>query len=406
MLRPWWQATVAVLPAFLMTRVIFLLLSYIGGVLFSAPVNSPLPLSYHDIIYNWDHGDTLQYLVIATQGYISAHYTYFFPLYPTLVHTLSTLVHRDALTTGLLLSNIIFLGTLTVFYRFVEMEFDSDTAQRTVLYLAIFPTAFFFFAATNQSLLLFFVLLCFYALRRRYWWFAGLFGALATLTSVTGIFLLAVFIYEFVRYAFTLLQQQSDTEQTGQMKRVNYYIHLLVNGVAALLIPLGLDVYTYGLKVSFGDPFAFWHAQSYWTAGVRPPWVAPLLTLKDVLHLPHFLFIIPHDIIDLAILCLFLILLVLCFVGPERLHRNQWSFALFGLLVLLYGLLFPSLPGTGGLPYDPLLPLEGFILSIFPAFIILARIGRRTRFHRGYLLLALPLLACFTLLFITGRWVA
>src|SRR5207244_12466296 len=44
---PWWQATLAILPAFLLTRCIFVLLTYFGTVLFTVPNYSSqaLPLS-------------------------------------------------------------------------------------------------------------------------------------------------------------------------------------------------------------------------------------------------------------------------------------------------------------------------------------------------------------------------
>jgi len=97
-------------------------------------------------------------------------------------------------------------------------------------------------------------------------------------------------------------------------------------------------------------------------------------------------------------------LLVLCFFGPERFARSQWVLALFGTLLLFYALLFPASPMAHGGAYDPLASMQRLVLSIFPAFILLGRLGRRAWFHQGYLLLALPMLAFFVLQFITGHW--
>ena len=76
----------------------------------------------------------------------------------------------------------------------------------------------------------------------------------------------------------------------------------------------------------------------------------------------------------------------------------------FGLMALMYPLFFPGMPSVVGLAYDVLPSTQRFILEIFPCFIMLARLGRRSWFHQGYLLLALPLLAFFVLQFITGHW--
>ena len=162
--------------------------------------------------------------------------------------------------------------------------------------------------------------------------------------------------------------------------------------------------YAYGLSVRFHDPLAFDHAQVYWRTGLSFPWVGPFLALKSIFTLSPFTFAVPHDIIELTALGLFIALLVLCFVGPERLRRDQWSFAFFGLLAILFSLLFPGIPSPGGIPYDPLPSMQRFVLEMFFGFIILARLGRRPWFHQGYLLLSLPMLAFFTLQFMTGHW--
>jgi hypothetical protein len=109
-------------------------------------------------------------------------------------------------------------------------------------------------------------------------------------------------------------------------------------------------------------------------------------------------------IIDATALLLFLALLLLGFVGPERFAVSQWGILVFGLLTLLYPLFFPGTPDATGLIFDPLPSVQRFILEIFPAFIVLARFGRHHWLHEGYLVLALPLLAFFVLQFLTGHW--
>ncbi len=396
---PWWKATLAILPTFLVTRFLLLLLAYFGGVLFIASNFSPSPVSYHDLLAAWNQGDEINYLAIATDGYTKAQQALFFPLYPTLVRVLSPLFHHSILAAGFFLSNLAFFGALIALYRLVETEFDSETAKRSVLYLAIFPTALFFFVAYSDSLFLLLILLSFYTMRRGSWWLAGLFGALATLTRFEGIFLFVIFLYEFVR------QQGPQLREGWSEKQGLERVLPLIGVLASLLIPLALVVYASALSAIFGDPFAFIHAQTQQSAGFSFPLIGPLVAIKDIVRQPHTSFVVAHSLLDFAALVLFVALLALCFFGPERLARNQWTFALFGLLLLLYALSFPGSAAAHGSPYDALPSMQRLVLVIFPGFILLARLGRRAWFHQGYLLVALPMFAFFVLQFITGHWI-
>jgi hypothetical protein len=395
--EPWWKATLAILPTFLITRFIFLLLSYFGGVLFFVKNYAPVVVSFHDILYRWYRWDAIRFATIATQGYPTPQFAAFFPLYPALVHAFTVVTHRDVLESSMFISNLAFLGMLIVLYRFVAVEFDKETAQRTALYISIFPTALFFFAGYNESLFLFLTLLCFYTIRRSSWWLAGLFGLLAALTRSSGIFLALIFVCEYLRQQWPLLRE------IWQSKQFSRAVRPLAHLPAMLLIPLGSGIYSYGLYRRFGNPFEFIKAQSYWRAGLTFPLYAPLLTLKKILTLPLFTFVTPHNFIDFSAAVLFTALLVLCFVGPERIKRSQWTFPLFGLLILVTTMLYPNLPSVGGM-YDPLASTQRLVLEAFVGFIILARYGRRPWFNQLYLLISLPLLAFLTLQFMTGHW--
>lgn len=396
--EPWWKAFLVILPIFLLTRVVFLMLTYFGMILFTVPNYSHQALSLGTLVRSWYHWDAIWYAAIASKGYVNPEYAAFFPLYPLLERIVGLAFDRDVFLAGMLISNLAFLGALIVLYRFVEAEFDSDTARRTTLYLAIFPTAFFFFAAYNESLFLFFVLLFFYALRRNSWWLAGLFGGLAALTRLMGLFLLLAFLYEFARQV--LPQVRARWHERDFYQRFK----LLTALPTALLIPLGLGIYVYYLGQRFHDPLALSHAQVHWRIGPTVPWYALDVALKSMSTLSPFTFTTAHNIIDLTAMFLFLTLLVLCFVGPERFAVNQWGMLLFGLVALLYPLFYPGIPDATGINYDVLPSTQRFVLEIFPAFILLARFGRRPWVHQAYLLLTLPLLAFFVLQFITGHW--
>ncbi|HET8851093.1 MAG TPA: mannosyltransferase family protein [Ktedonobacteraceae bacterium] len=397
-IEPWYKAFLATLPIFLITRAIFLVLTYFGVILFTLPNYSRQPLSFTVLVNRWSHWDVNWYNTIAIKGYVNPESAAFFPLFPLLERVVSLTLHRNVLYVGMLISNLAFLGTLILLYRFVETEFDSDTARRTALYLAVFPTALFFFAAYNESLFLFLVLLSFYAMRGGRWWLAGLSGALAALTRSIGLLLLFLFLYEFVRQVWPRIHSVWGEQQRWQMFK-------MLSGLpAALLIPLSLGLYAYYLNQRFHDPLALLHAQAHWREGLTVPWYAPFTAIRSILTLPPFTFITAHNIIAATALLLFLALLLLGFIGPERFAVSQWGILVFGLLTLLYPLFFPGTPDATGLIFDPLPSVQRFVLEIFPAFIVLARFGRHRWLHEGYLLLALPLLAFFVLQFLTGHW--
>src|SRR5947209_6623102 len=158
-LKPWGQAVVAVLPAFLLTRFIFLGLTYFGSVLFTVRNYSYQVIPLSSALRSWYHWDVISFENIATRGYAYFNNAAFFPLYPLLEREVSALmhIHTSVFLGGMLITNLAFLGTLIVLYRFVEVEFDRPTARRATLYLAVFPTALCFFAAYNEALFLFFI---------------------------------------------------------------------------------------------------------------------------------------------------------------------------------------------------------------------------------------------------------
>src|SRR3989442_10443725 len=94
-LAPWCQATLAVLPAFLLTRCIFLLLTYFGTVLFTVPNYSYQALPLSAVLRSWYRWDVVNFEKIARIDYSIADPTKaaFFPLYPWLERWVSSLLH-------------------------------------------------------------------------------------------------------------------------------------------------------------------------------------------------------------------------------------------------------------------------------------------------------------------------
>lgn len=68
---------------------------------------------------------------------------------------------------GLIIANAAALGAFGLLRALVEREESAAVARRSLLYLAVFPTAFFLLAAYAESLFLLWSVACFLALRRQ-----------------------------------------------------------------------------------------------------------------------------------------------------------------------------------------------------------------------------------------------
>ena len=96
-------------------------------------------------------------------------------------------------------------------------------------------------------------------------------------------------------------------------------------------------------------------------------------------------------------------LIVLCFVGPWRLRRDQWALPAYGAALVLFMMIFPN---TGAQTPYPLQSAARLVLEVFPAFLLLARIGARPSVDRTYLVLAVATQAIFLDHFLHAGWVA
>jgi Gpi18-like mannosyltransferase len=141
------------------------------------------------------------YVSIARFGYVARPHGQsniaFFPAYPVLMRGV-----RDALLVsvrprrlswylaGALVSWGCFAAALLLFYALARLDLDEGSAQRAVLYLSIFPGAFYFGEVYSESLFLLVTLASVYGFRKGRFLLGGLFGALACLTRVNGLFAL------------------------------------------------------------------------------------------------------------------------------------------------------------------------------------------------------------------------
>ena len=376
--QEWLTAFQRVFPIYLATHIVFFLLTFLVN-LFFLDNFSPQKLKGYTLLANWNHWDTSQFTTIAQSGYDLAHAA-FFPLYPVLEALLTPIFHKPFYA-GLVISNLATLGLFMVLYRLVRQDGNEEQATRTVLYLAVFPTAFFLVAAYNESLFLFLVVSSFYCMRRGNWWLAGLCGGLASLTRSAGVLLFVPFCYEYLRqHEFSIKKLKLST-------------------VSGLLIPAGLVLFAIYCYYTLHDLLAFSHAQVYWGRHLSLPWDGFVNSYDIIRKRWGLTFDMLHNAIDLSMGLIMLVFLVLCFVGPWRFSRDRIAYGLYGIAVYLLLILFP---GTGTFPLES---LSRLVIELFPLFIVLAAIGKKPAFNIYYLTISASLLAFMLLQFLMGRWI-
>lgn len=386
----WYNSLKNIFPVYIVIHLVFFVFTCLA-VLFSIKDFSTQPVSISFLWQSWLHWDAINFSAIAMNGYTVSWLTSFFPLYPLLERFVMFFTH-DPLIAGLIVSDLSGLGMLVVLYRLVEEDFNSDYAFRTVLYLSVFPAAFFFAAAYSESLFLFLTLLSFYHMRHSHWWLAGLFGFLAVLTRSAGLFLLLPFCYEYLRQH---LGDRKVTSLASILSGVRFDI------VSGLCIVAGIAVFAVYCYFLFHDPLAYSHAEATrWDRKLSFPGYAILRSIHAISVSRGILsFQALRNILDLVPDLFILVLVILGFVGPWKFPASLGIYAVFAAAFYLFPLLFPF----GGL--YPLQANPRFLLAVFPAFIVLAGIGKSRILNMGYLMISSALLFFLLTQFLTGHWV-
>ncbi|GAC1430709.1 MAG: hypothetical protein NVSMB54_24510 [Ktedonobacteraceae bacterium] len=378
----WLPATLSILPVYIAVHIGFFLTTCLSYLFTHRDFDGTwVPLRV--LPEAWHHWDTGYYMVIAKFGYQKVEQTAFFPLYGLLERALLPIVHNP-LVAGLIISDIAGFFLLIVLYQLVREDIDEERANRTVLYLSLFPTAFFLAAGYNEALFLCLVLLSFYNMRHGRWWLAGLFGFFASLTRSAGIFLLFPFCYEYLRqHEFTL-------------RRIRFDV------VSGSFIAAGIAVYAFYCYYRFHDFLAFSHAQAHWNHLFEPPWYGIVGSLKSISESGGLIgFQSIRNLLDLVPDLMMLVLIVLIFVGPWKFPRSMWSYGIYAAIVYIFLQLFP----IGGTGLFPLQSVGRYLLELFPTFIVLAAFGKYRMFHMNYLVISGALLFFLLTQFLTGHWV-
>lgn len=364
----------SVLRSFTLSRALVVLFAAAGYFLLpsvhegiSVPLIEPAPW-FISIWYQWD---AHWYMSIATEGYRwlpgDQSNVAFFPLYPLTVKMAGVALGGRYLLAGLALSLAFLAGGMIFLYRLALTDFGEDIARRSVLLLAIFPTSVFFSTMYTESLFLMTSVATFYYARKGRWALAGGWGLLASLTRITGLWLLLPLAWEL------LAQRKFSVKDMSP---------------AALwltLVPGGIALYMLYLYLGFGRPFAFAETQvAGWGHGLTTIWASLSRDLSFLLEQSE-----PWVAYEFAAT----ILLLLCIIAGLKKLRGSYN------IYMLVSLLVPLLGGTTK-------SMSRYLLVAFPIFIVMAIYTKKPVVRYIVYALSLVLLALSTAAFVSGRWVA
>lgn len=330
----------------------------------------------------WERWDTSWYLKIAAFGYNPADGTVSFsPLYPWLTGTLGRLT-GDYLLSALLISNLAALAVFILLYEVARAEgLTGDQPAFAVLFLGFFPSAFFLFAAYTDSLFLAFALGAWLAARRGKWLLAGLLGGLATLTRLQGALLTPVLALLWLKETagFSLLQPATWRRSLTALRAPSW--------LATLLPALAFAGWILSLRMAGLGSVPATLAE-HWGIRTVPPWTGVWLFLER-LFTNRLYFI---DFVDLAVLAGVLVLLVL---GLRRVDPALSLFAWLSLAVFF----------MRGTPPHLLDSFNRYLLALFPAFLVLAKVRSRP-LRLALWVVSFGLQTLLLLGFLDWRWIA
>ena len=323
-----------------------------------------------DAFSRWD---AWQYTRIAESGYpsIDPSRAAFFPLFPTLTRVVAELQGRTdrpgLFVAAILVANICLVIATMALAALVRLDLGPDDARRSAWYLLAFPTSLFLSAGYSESLFLLLTVGAILACRTDRWLWAAALGLLAALTRPVGMIICVPLAVE----AFLAWRGSGELRWRPAV------------AVAAPFI--GIGGWVLFQNAAFGDPLAFVHAQKGWDRSLELPWDTFLHFFEGRLTLESGL----HSLTDLTFTVIGICLAALAW----RWLRPSYALYMIGMLLV------PLSTGT-------LLSMPRFLLVMFPMYLVLAILGRRTAVHETLLVVGMGMGGIFMVLYAQWYWVA
>lgn len=298
----------------------------------------------------WQRWDTLHYQAIAEGGYQAFENALFVPpLYPLVMRAGGALLGGNSLLAGMIVGNLAYFAALVALGKLSEELLGGEAAaQRAIVYLAIFPTAYFLLAAYTESIFLLAAIMALWKTGQERWVSAGLWAALACLVRLPGVFLLIPLGLAAIR-------------QIIEQKNWRAMWAPVIGGLGAALFPLYIWLF---LKLPPWTPLTVQSAR--FQGGFTFPGYNILLAIRQV---ADGVFVRANAIE------VFFMLVFLAAMAPV-VRRLPWPYGVYYLsLMALY------LTRTGST--YPLLAMARYVLVLFPFFIWLAEKGENPWVNRA-----------------------
>lgn len=335
-----------------------------------AGVLDPNPFLRNPVLYSRANFDGISYINIARGTRIGVSQQAYFPLYTILISIFGP-VFKNHNFAGVFISLVSFVIGIFIFKKLISLDYSEAVSRWVYLSLLFFPTSFYFGSIYTEGLFFLLAVLTFYFARTGRWWLAGLVGALASYTRITGIILFPALLIESLYHS--------------QFKK----------SLPILLIPLGLTLFMWQSFRSAGDPLAFLHVQSIFAQGRSDN----LILIPQVFwrYLKIFLSFNSADPLFYTILLEFLTSVVFFLLSLFSFFRLRLSYSIYNILCFI----LPTLTGT-------FTSMPRYVLECFPAFLLIGLLLSKTRPVYRYVYLSVSiLLGIFYLsLFVRGFWVS
>ncbi len=361
-------------------RLGLLVLFYLAIAILNTTGQVPAGRSVIDAHFWWDG---FYYFNIARYGYAGAVNFYggsivvlgFFPLFPILVRLVSYLTFGHVQPAALLTNTALVIAFMVYLYKLLLIDFDEETGFRTVFFVLMFPTALFLAVNYSEPTFMLTLVASIYYARKNNWPVAGIWGLLCALSRHIGLVMLPILAWEYMR------------QRGWSWRKIGWEAWSLA------LVPLGSFFYMAYLWASYGDPLYFFksHEQTFQHGFSLQFWVPIGRALKLIWQRPLMDAARSITTLNLFILVVFAALFI---YGLKRLS-STYSFL---LIVFLLAILMTDSPTF------PLVSLDRYVLPLFPAFILLAEIGRKRAYEYAYLAFSGVLLGAQALMFSLGKF--
>ena len=329
------------------------------------------PAGFYGWLEMWHRWDALRYIRLAEKGYGGTGDSsdlVGFPLFPTLIRMLNFIV-GDAMVSGFIVAGIASVAAAVLLHKLAQVDENENVARNSAWFLLIFPTAYYLHINYTEGLFLAMAVGSFLFARKGNWKLAMAFGFLACMTRLNGLVLVPALMVE----AF---QQYRETRKW----RMDWIL------IAA--IPLGFAVH---LLINYnitGNAFAFFEIGStHYHKALTPPWVGISQTYNRMFSTGA------EDGITNGTFELFFVLLGFAGIAASAF----WLRLAYTVWIAINWLIFTST--------NFILSAPRYTLSLFPLFIIFAKLAERSFWYTVLTTASLLFLGIFLAQFVRGHWV-